>query len=283
MGKHSKKHRRARKVKKVLSAMPRECEDSSSSSIFISQQLKCYQQVQMRNWTRKLLHPQHKQLFTLFKWEIPLGSHNLKTINFGYNRIPSLGPYVFYYNGYLSLTKIELCQNKIFNVSQKAFKELAQLKMVDLSGNNLTSLEVSTFKSNTKMVKLDLSQNKISFTPFKPFLNSATLETLLLSSNKVDQIYEATFSKLPKLRNLMLNDNSIFFIEQNGFAHLKCLQYLSLANTGVFRLGETMFRNDSYPKIIDLSDTPLANKFDPPLKKVKNNGVANLLTLDRYF
>nr|CAH7752638.1 unnamed protein product [Callosobruchus chinensis] len=215
--------------------------------------------------------------------EIPLGSHNLKTINFGYNRIPSLGPYVFYYNGYLSLTKIELCQNKIFNVSQKAFKELAQLKMVDLSGNNLTSLEVSTFKSNTKLVKLDLSQNKISFTPFKPFLNSATLETLVLSSNKVDQIYEATFSKLPKLRNLMLNDNSIFFIEQNGFAHLRCLQYLSLANTGVFRLSETMFRNDSYPKIIDLSDTPLANKFDPPLKKVKNNGVANLLTLDRYF
>ncbi|VEN50493.1 unnamed protein product [Callosobruchus maculatus] len=32
MGKHSKKHRRARKVKKLLSAMLRECEDSSSSS-----------------------------------------------------------------------------------------------------------------------------------------------------------------------------------------------------------------------------------------------------------
>ncbi|CAH2001562.1 unnamed protein product [Acanthoscelides obtectus] len=215
--------------------------------------------------------------------EIPLGSHNLESINFGYNRIPSLGPYVFYYNGYLSLTKIELCQNKIFNVSQNAFKELSQLKMVDLSGNNLTSLEVNTFKSNTKLVKLDLSQNKIGFIPFKLFLNSATLETLVLSSNKVDHIYEATFSKLPKLRNLMLNDNTIFFIDQNAFTHLRCLQYLSLASTGVFRLSENMFRNDSYPKIIDLSDTPLANKFDPPLKKVKNNGVANLLTLDRYF
>ncbi|VEN55107.1 unnamed protein product, partial [Callosobruchus maculatus] len=32
MGKHSKKHRRARKVKKLLSAMLRECEDSSNSS-----------------------------------------------------------------------------------------------------------------------------------------------------------------------------------------------------------------------------------------------------------
>ncbi|VEN46832.1 unnamed protein product [Callosobruchus maculatus] len=32
MGKHSRKHRRARKVKKLLSAMLRECEDSSSSS-----------------------------------------------------------------------------------------------------------------------------------------------------------------------------------------------------------------------------------------------------------
>ncbi|KAJ8957574.1 hypothetical protein NQ318_020614 [Aromia moschata] len=215
--------------------------------------------------------------------KIPQGAQHVKYINFAYNRISLLPPYVFHHNNYRGLHKIELYQNKISNVSQRAFRELRQLKIVDLSGNNITSIEPSTFKSNTKLEKLDLSNNKMNFFPYKPILNSQSLEILILADNRIEQIFEVTFSKLPKLRNLMMDNNIIYLIEPNSFATLKSLVCLSLANTGVFRLREDMFKNQTYPRIIDLTDTPLANKFDPPLRKVKNNAVVNLINIDRYF
>ncbi|CAG9819377.1 unnamed protein product [Phaedon cochleariae] len=214
--------------------------------------------------------------------EIPRGAEHVMSVNYGYNYIADLPDFIFFLNGYRSVHKIELYQNKIANVSQKAFKELKQLKTLDLSGNNISTLDTGTFKWNLKLQKLDLSNNRISFHRVKPFLTSASLETLILTDNRIEQIFEATFVKLPNLRILMMDNNIIFSIEQSSFASMH-LHYLSLANTGVYRLGEDMFMNDSYPRVIDLTDTPLANKFDPPLRKVKKEGVINLLALDRYF
>ncbi|XP_018570139.1 SLIT and NTRK-like protein 6 [Anoplophora glabripennis] len=214
---------------------------------------------------------------------IPPGDSFVRSINFAYNHIAALPPYVFHHNQYKTLHRIELCQNKISEISQRAFRELKQLKMVDLSGNNITIIDPNTFKPNPRLEKLDLSYNKISFNPSRSFLQSHSLETLILSDNKIEQIYEVTFYKLPKLRNLMMDNNIIFLIEPNSFAPLGNLMYLSLVNTGVYRLSENMFPNQSYPRIIDLTDTPLANKFNPPLTKVKNNAVVNLINIDRYF
>lgn len=214
---------------------------------------------------------------------IPPGSPYMMSINFSYNRIRSLPSYGFYFLGYKALHKIELSQNNIAVVSQKAFKELFLLRTVDLSGNNITVLETSTFKTNLKLEKLDLSDNKISFHSHKPFLNSLSLETLILSNNKIDQIYTNTFHKLPKLRNLMINSNFIFAIDVSAFAPLRQLQTLSLADTGLDRLSASLFMNNTYPRVIDLRNTPLANKFNPPLRIVKNSGVISLINIDNYF
>lgn len=214
---------------------------------------------------------------------IPPGDNFVRSVNFAYNHIEFLPPYVFHHNQYKTLHRIELCQNKISNISQRAFKELRQLKMVDLSGNNITFIDPNTFKTNAKLEKLDLSYNKISFNPNRSFLQSQSLETLILSDNRIEQIYEITFYKIPKLRNLMMDNNIIFLIEPNSFAPLSNLMYLSLVNTGVYRLSENMFKNQTYPRVIDLTDTPLANKFNPPLTKIKNNAVINLINIDKYF
>ncbi|XP_023025648.1 uncharacterized protein isoform X1 [Leptinotarsa decemlineata] len=227
--------------------------------------------------------PQHIIKMGVGLEKIPQGSYHVRSINFGYNRIRELPSAIFFTMGYKSLRRIELCQNKISMINQRAFRELRHLKIIDLSGNNISGIEIGTFKCNPRLEKLDLSLNKIGFHPDKPFLNSPSLETLILTDNKIEQIYELTFYKLPKLRNLMMDNNIIFSIEAKSFVPLVHLHYLSLAHTGVYRLSETMFKNETYPRIIDVTDTPLSNKFYPPLKKVRNEGVAELINIDSYF
>lgn len=213
---------------------------------------------------------------------IPQGSASIRMVNFGFNKITDLPPFVFAYKGFVDLQTIHLRRNQITTVSKRAFKDLKQLKDLYLQENNVTGLELNTFKSNFKLRKLDLSGNRIRFRN-RPFLYSNSLETLILSDNRIDQIFEVTFNKLPNLRYLVMNSNVLFSIPDGSFVPIKKLEYLALAHTGVYKLSEEMFKNGSYPKIIDLTDSPLASMFNPPLTKVKNEGVIDLISIDKYF
>lgn len=215
---------------------------------------------------------------------IPPGELGIITVNYGFNHIKSLPSYIFFMRGYRDLMKIELHNNQITNVSRNAFKNLRQLRILDLSENNITSLETSTFKSNVMLEKLDLTSNRISFDPLRPFLSSMSLETLILTDNDIEEVFEMTFYKLPKLRYLFMDKNCVFFIEVESFSSMKHLNILSLAHTNVHKLSITMFRNNqTLPSAIDVTDTPLANRFDPPLKKVKHDGVWKLVNIDSLF
>lgn len=215
---------------------------------------------------------------------VPPGEMDILTANFGFNHIRSLPPYIFFTRGYRHLYKLELHHNQIGNISKSAFKDLPDLKTLDLSENNISSLETSTFKSNTALEKLDLTTNRIFFDPYKPFLNSASLETLVLTDNRIGQIYEITFYKLPKLRNLILDKNFVYFIEIQSFSPMRHLQFLSLAHTTVDKLSLNMFRNnDTLPSVLDVTDTPLANRFVPPLRKVRYDSVRELINIDKHI
>jgi Leucine-rich repeat (LRR) protein len=214
--------------------------------------------------------------------EIPLGNTETKILNLGYNQIISLPEFVFHNKSYKSLTKIELHQNRICTIHLTAFRGLRQLASVILSDNNITSLDPYIFKHNPRLEKIDFSRNKISFNRLRVFLVSQTLESLIVSQNRIEQIYELTFIGVPNLKNLILDGNILSIIAPNSFKSLNKLQYLSLTNTGVYRLSESMF-NNNLPRIIDLQETPLAKRFDPPLKKITNNAVRNLINMDQYI
>lgn len=215
---------------------------------------------------------------------IPPGELNTLTMNCGFNNIKTLPSYIFFTRGYRHLYKIELHHNQLSNISRNAFKELKSLQTLDLSENNLTTFDTNTFKSNIKLERLDLTSNKLSFDPLKPFLNCKSLETLILTDNRIGEIFEITFYKLPKLRNLVLDKNLVFFIEVESFAPLRQIQFLSLAHTTVDKLSVNMFRNnETLPSVLDVTDTPLANRFSPPLRKVKYEGVWKLINIDNLF
>lgn len=213
--------------------------------------------------------------------KIPGGTPDVQVLNVAYNRISTLPDFVFYNNSYRGLKDLMVHENKITTVGAYAFRGLRLLKTVDMSDNNISTIDPYTFKTNTRLQRLMLVRNVIAFDRLQTFLISHSLETLVLSRNRITQIHELTFMGLPNLKNLVLNDNSLSHVAPNSFKSLSRLHYLSLANTGVYRLSESMF--GQLPRMVNLEGTPLANRFDPPLEKIGEQGLENLIRIDKYL
>ncbi|KAH1008424.1 chaoptin [Dendroctonus ponderosae] len=207
------------------------------------------------------------------------GDFAITKANFAYNSISQLPAYVFYKNLYRNLDSVQLGHNKIAHVDATAFKELQLLRTLDLSSNRIVRLETNSFRHNYRLQKLDLAFNSISFDPERPFLKSLSIKTLVLSHNRIIHLYDITFARMPNLQTLLLDGNPLYYVSRNCFVYSRRLQYVSLANTGVDRLMDSMFR--TVPRLVDLANTTLAKKFEPPLRKVKAEQLVKLMDFER--
>lgn len=212
---------------------------------------------------------------------IPAGNPDIQVLNVAYNHISTLPDFVFFNSSYRGLRTILVHENKINTIGTFAFRGLRLVRMIDLSDNNISTIDPYTFKTNIRLQKLILVRNSVSFDRLQTFIISHSLETLLLSHNRITQIHELTFMGVPNLKNLVLNNNALSYVAPNSFKNLNKLYYLSLANTGVYRLSENMF--GQLPRKVNLESTPLANRFDPPLQKITERGLANLIRIDKYL
>ena len=61
-----------------------------------------------------------------------------------------------------SLKYLDLSENNITNIWQRAFYSLAYLQELYLSGNSITTLHSQTFYYNTDLLRLSLSKNNIT-------------------------------------------------------------------------------------------------------------------------
>lgn len=212
--------------------------------------------------------------------EIPTGSTQIKLLNIAYNEVSKLEDYIFQNKSYRNVEKLDLHENKITNISMYAFRGLRRLKTVDLSYNKLTSLYPYIFEQNKRLETLDLSGNKIKFYKEFIFIVSPSLDTLILNDNSIGEVYELTFVGVKHLSNLMMDNNVLSQIHQNSFKALTDLQYLSLANTGLSRLSPKMFTKT--PKVTNVQDTPLANQFNPPLTRIKEDHMEKLRQIESF-
>lgn len=215
--------------------------------------------------------------------EVPPGNYSVTDAYLGYNVIEELPACVFFRNSYKQLQNLELGHNRISYIHPEAFKATYYLKEVDLSYNNITTLDPNTFKHNHQLEKIDVAFNQVTFDQEKPFLRSYSLKKLILSRNEIVHVYDITFAKLPNLESLLLDNNQMLYdLSKKCFAHLGHLQYLSLAGTQVFNLGTNMFHTN-LPKLVDVNATDLAQKFSPPLSKIKRQQLVMLMNTDEEF
>ena len=93
-----------------------------------------------------------------------------------------------------SLTILDLSQNNITKIGQRALYSLAYLQNLDLSGNSITTLHSQTLYYNTDLVRLFLSKNSITDIHPSTFQKNTKLCHLDLSENKLTSIRPETFS-----------------------------------------------------------------------------------------
>lgn len=122
-----------------------------------------------------------------------------------------------HFAGLISLTELCLTANKINRISENAFKSNENLKLVDLSENQLKILPYSTFVGLRRFESLYLTMNPIELPQSKAFLKSESLKHLKMDDCNMPVLYPETLTELRHLETLNLNRNQIESLPVNSF------------------------------------------------------------------
>ncbi|XP_053896559.1 transforming growth factor beta activator LRRC32-like [Malaclemys terrapin pileata] len=146
----------------------------------------------------------------------------------------------------------------------RAFGSLRNLKVLDLSANNLDSdMAAWYFSKLTSLKKLDLSWNKMTRLPGSIFQGTLKLREINLNNNYITEIEEGAFEALLNLKVVNLAMNSLHCI--SGFS-LTQLQVLNLSYNAL-EFFVTEERKEHYQlQVLDLSHNKLI--YFPELPKM---------------
>ncbi|XP_071761330.1 transforming growth factor beta activator LRRC32 [Centroberyx gerrardi] len=152
-----------------------------------------------------------------------------------------------------SLHQLNLHSNKIHFIQPGLFKDMANLKVLDLSRNYLDVFAHS--KTNigplTAVESLDLSSNGLYTGMTDYFIGeSPSLANLSLNGNSITKIAKNTFCGSLALRNINLHNNVILEIEDGAFDTLLHLTELDLSKNSITCITDF---NLSQLKVLNLS------------------------------
>lgn len=138
-----------------------------------------------------------------------------------------------YHTGFRHLN---LHGNKIHFIQPGLFKDMADLKVLDLSRNQLNVFAFA--KTNigplTAVKSLDLSSNGLYTGMSDYFLaDSPALEKLSLNGNSITKVSQNTFSGASSLTSISLHNNVILEIEDGAFDSLDGLTELDLSKNSI--------------------------------------------------
>lgn len=131
---------------------------------------------------------------------------------------------------------LNLHSNKIHFIQPGLFKEMTDLKVLDLSRNHLNVYAVSKTNTGplTAVESLDLSSNGLYTGMTDYFLaESPALANLSLNSNSITRIAQNTFHGSLALRRISLHNNVILEIEDGAFESLPHLTELDLSKNSI--------------------------------------------------
>ena len=155
------------------------------------------------------------------------------------------------------LVSLRFSNNK-FNFIPKGIYQLNNLKLLDMSGNNISEIDGNLIKGLSSLVELDLSKNKIKYLPnniqFLPFL-----EVLKVSNNQLLELPEE-LGILTRLKKLFLNENSLQFLPRNIFSKMIGLEEIYLYKNQLEDIcdsSSSIFDNMKHLKFLDIHSNHL--------------------------
>jgi Leucine-rich repeat (LRR) protein len=182
-----------------------------------------------------------------------------------------------------SLTYLDLSQNNIMKIWQRAFYSLPYLQELKMYGNRITTLHYQTFYNNTGVVRLSLAKNSITdihpytfqtnvrlrhldvsenkFLSLNPdtFSHNRELEWLDFGSNAVTQIHSSTFRNASRLRDLNISGNRITSIAPETFSANLELQWLNLTDNNITDIHPSTFRKNTNLRGLYISRNKLSS------------------------
>ncbi|XP_042143328.1 leucine-rich repeat-containing protein let-4 [Ixodes scapularis] len=125
-------------------------------------------------------------------------------------------------------------------VNPGAFQMLSQLRLLDLSENQISDLNNTVFSQSSKLATFSAASNLIKNVD-NIFNKTRWLQVINLDSNFIEDITNA-FTGLFLLNRLRLKQNEISFIRDKTFNSNKDLKYLDLSQNEIEWLGTNCFK-----------------------------------------
>lgn len=160
--------------------------------------------------------------------------HGIQTLDLSRNQVQNLTEETLAYH--TGIHRLNLQDNKIHFIQPGLFKEMMDLKVLDLSRNHLNVFALSKINIGplTSVESLDLSGNGLYTGMSDYFLaDSPSLENLSLNSNSITKVPQNAFSRSSSLTKISLHNNVILEIEEGAFDSLSHLTELDLSKNSI--------------------------------------------------
>lgn len=139
-------------------------------------------------------------------------------------------------------------------VNGNAFEGMNQLKLLNLSHNEISNLETENFASLVDLQRLDLSHNKIETIEVNAFACLKELEELNIEHNLIIKVPCDTFDSLLNLKVLVLSFNRIRELSGETFTEINVIEEFYINNNQLESIHPNIISYFEVSKIIDFRD-----------------------------
>lgn len=171
-------------------------------------------------------------------------------------------------NGLISLDQIDLHslplqtlsagQNQLTTIDGPPLKELASLKHLNLSYNQLESIHPSALElSSSNLEVVDLTSNRLSRSVFQSLQSCSAVMKLLLGGNEIDGVDVVNFINFASvIQTLSLSSNPVQHIAANLLSDLTALEELFVDDA---QITEMEFLSEIPLKVLSVSHNSLSD------------------------
>ncbi|OWF39627.1 Toll-like receptor 3 [Mizuhopecten yessoensis] len=159
-----------------------------------------------------------------------------------------------------TINTLLMANNRIQHIPDRAFADLENLQLLDLSSSGITSVADTAFDGLKTLTNLKLNDNVLDDVPNHM---PTTLQLLYLNGNRIASLPDDIFSNLNNLQRLYLGGNNIVTLYQSSFNGLVNLKTLHLAQNKISTLPGKVFQPFTRLISLELNRNNIKSISDP--------------------
>uniref|UniRef100_A0A6A7FTQ7 Chaoptin-like n=3 Tax=Hirondellea gigas TaxID=1518452 RepID=A0A6A7FTQ7_9CRUS len=168
----------------------------------------------------------------------------IHTLDLGSNKIKRIDDDAFYNTPYLHILKIN--DNQLSTFKEEYFSmsipvPRTELRLLDLSGNDIMFLQAPAFKLLSKLTWLSLAKNRLSLFPADVVQILPDLQYINLEHNEIDRLNDNDFANSRRLKDINLSHNNIRQVAEMAMQNSTQLQKIDLSHNEISELPSDVF------------------------------------------